>query len=145
MNPNRAEGQRQPADRLEAYQFHLPPAPVPLSNTKNSVEIVKRMFLRAIVLDPNYARAYAMLSATYMAAWIHPLDNDCLSAAALERAHRFARKAVQLDPNLPIAHAQLGTVLTFEDQHEQSIAQFEKAIALNPIFTEIRHVATFRG
>ena len=99
---------------------------------------VRRLLERSISLDPNYARAYARLSATYWAAWFHPLDEDYLSTAALERAHRFAQKAVQLDPNLPIAHAQLGMVLTFEGQHEQSIAHFEKAIALNPNYTDWR-------
>jgi adenylate cyclase len=64
------------------------------------------------------------------------LDEDYRTA--LERAHRLARKAVQLDPNLPIAHACLGLVLTFEGQREQSIAEFEKAIALNPNFTDWR-------
>jgi hypothetical protein len=73
---------------------------------------VRRLLERSISLDPNYARAYAMLSATHMAAWVHPLDEDYFSAAALERAHRLAQKAVQLDPNLPLAHAQLGIVLT---------------------------------
>jgi adenylate cyclase len=67
-----------------------------------------------------------------------PLDEDFLSPAALERAHRLARRAVELDPNLPIAHAHLGRVLTFEGQHEQSVAEFEKAMALNPNFTDWR-------
>jgi adenylate cyclase len=61
-----------------------------------------------------------------------------LSPTALERAHRLAWKAVQLDPNLPVAHARFGMVLTTEGQHEQSVAEFEKAIALNPNFTDWR-------
>jgi adenylate cyclase len=91
---------------------------------------------RTISLDPNYARAYAMLSQTHLAAWIQPLDEDHLNPAALERAHRLARKALQLGPDLSIAHAQLGGVLTFEGRHELAIAEFEKAVALNPNFTD---------
>jgi adenylate cyclase len=98
----------------------------------------RRLLERSIALDPNYARAYAMLSNTHLVAWLEPLDEDHLSPATLERAHRLARKAVQLDPNLPIAHAHLGLPLTFQGQHEQSIAEFEKAIALNPNFTDWR-------
>ena len=97
---------------------------------------LRRLLERSISLDPNYARAYAMLSVAHFMAWVEPLDEDHLSPAVLERAHRFARKAVQLDPNLPIAHAQLGKVLTFEGQHDQSIAAFEKAFALNRNFTD---------
>ena len=96
----------------------------------------RRLLERSISLDPNYARAYAALSATHLVSWYEPLDEDCRTA--LERAHQLARKAVQLDPNLPIAHANLGWVLTFQGQHEQSIAEFEMAIALNPNFTDSR-------
>jgi adenylate cyclase len=96
----------------------------------------RRLFERSVFLDPNYARAYATLSYTHLFAWIFRLDEDHLSPTALERAHRLARKAVELDPNLPIAHAHLGMVLTFRGQHEQSIAEFEKAMALNPNFTD---------
>ncbi len=99
---------------------------------------VRRLLERSIALDPNYARAYATLANTHLIAWVQPVDEDHLIPAALERAHRLAWKAVQLDPNLPIAHAHLGNVLTFKGQHEQSIAEFEKAIALNPNFTDWR-------
>ena len=61
-----------------------------------------------------------------------PLDSDLLNPAALDLAHQFARKAVQLDPNLPMAHANLGQVLMWKRQHDASIAAFERAVALNP-------------
>src|SRR5262249_40276237 len=96
----------------------------------------RRLLERSVSLDPNYARAFSMLSQTYLAAWTHPLDEDHLKPAALGRAHDFARKSIQLGPELSIAHAQLGRVLTFEGQHEQAIAAFEKAVALNPNFTD---------
>ena len=98
----------------------------------------RRLLDRSIAIDPHYARAYAALSITHVTAWMQPLDEDHLIPAALERAHRLARKAVELDPNLPIAHANLGRVLTFQGQHEQSVAEFEKAMALNPNFTDWR-------
>jgi len=41
---------------------------------------------------------------------------------------------VQLDRNLPEAHAALGVILPFKHQHDASIAAFEKAVALNPNF-----------
>ena len=71
-------------------------------------------------------------------AWINSLDGDFLSPVALDRAHLFGRNAVQLDRNLPQGHAQLGYVLAFEAQHELSIAEFERAIELNPNFTDRR-------
>jgi hypothetical protein len=49
-----------------------------------------------------------MLSYNHVVAWIQPLDEDHLSPIALERAHRFVRKSLQLEPNLPIARAHAG-------------------------------------
>ena len=142
---NKAEAERtllKPPATWQAHDFFMRASDF-FSATWSSPNLgnlyeARRLLERSISLDPNYARAYAMLSNTHLVAWVHPLDEDHLSPAALERAHRFARKAVQLDPNLPIAHAHLGVVLTFEGQHEQSIAEFEKAIALNPNFTDWR-------
>ena len=59
----------------------------------------------------------------------------------MERAHQFAQKAVELDPNLPQARAQLGLVLVWRRQNDASIASFERAIALNPHFSDWRFAA----
>jgi adenylate cyclase len=140
---NKAEVERtllKPPATWQAYDFFLRASAI---NTamRSSFSVadlyeVRRLLEHSIALDPLYARAYATLSGTHLFAWIFPLDEDCLNPVALERAHHLARRAVQLDPNLPVAHAHLGSVLTFEGQHEQSIAEFKKAIALNPNFTD---------
>jgi len=142
---NKAEAERtllKPPATWQAYDFFMRASDL-FSSTWSSPNMsnlyeARRLLERSISIDSNYARAYAMLSLTHLTAWVHPLDEDHLSPAAFERAQRSARKAVQLDPNLPIAHARLGAVLTFEGQHERSIAAFEKAIALNPNFTDWR-------
>jgi adenylate cyclase len=51
----------------------------------------------------------------------------------------LACKAVQLDPNLPQAHAQLGHVLCKRCENEAALAAFERATALNPNFTDWRY------
>jgi adenylate cyclase len=98
----------------------------------------RRLLEHSLSIDPNYARSYAMLANTHATAWITPLDEDFLRDAARERAYALACKAVQLDPNLPQAHACLGLVLNFKHKHEAAIAEFEKAIALNPNFSDFR-------
>jgi adenylate cyclase len=60
---------------------------------------------------------------------------DHLNPAALDRAYQLARRAVQLDANLPEAHAVLGQALHRRREHEAAIAEFERAMALNPNFT----------
>lgn len=142
---NRAEAERtllKPPATWQAYDFFMRATDVFIA-ARSSFNVAdlyeaRRLLERSIALDPNYARAYATLSHTHLLAWIFRLDEDHLSPTAIERAYRLAWKAIQLDPNLPIAHANLGHVLSFEGQHDQSIAEFERAIALNPNFTDWR-------
>jgi adenylate cyclase len=68
------------------------------------------------------------------------VDKDFRSAAVLERAVQLAHEALRLDPNLPQAHAQMGMLLTCKHQHEASIVEFEKAIALNANYTDWRFI-----
>ncbi len=139
---NKAEAERtslKPPATWQAYDFLMRASAVwsarnaaDLHESRRLLYESRRLLDRSISLDPNYARAYAMLSQTYLVAWTQPLDEDHLNPAALERAHRLATTSLQLGPDLSLAHAQLGAVLTFEGQHEQAIAKFEKAVALNP-------------
>jgi adenylate cyclase len=141
---NKAEAERtllKPPATWQAHDFFMRASDIFSARGSSSFTVAdlyeaRQLLERSIALDPNYERAYATLSYTHVFAWMFRLDEDHLSPTALERAHRLARKAVELDPNLPIAHAHLGMVLTFRGQHEQSIAEFEKAMALNPNFTD---------
>ena len=92
----------------------------------------RRLLQHSLSMDANYARSYALLANTYHAAWVNALDGDFLNSGALDLAHQFARKAVQLDPSLHLAHASLGLALMFKREHDASIAACERAIALNP-------------
>ena len=146
VHVNKAEAERtllKPPATWQAYDFLMRASDVwsmrdaaDLHEGQHLLYEARRLLDRSIALDPNYARAHALLSQTHLAAWVQPLGEDHLNPVALERAQRFARKSLQLGPDLPIAHAQLGRVLTFEGQHEQAIAEFEKAVALNPNFTD---------
>jgi adenylate cyclase len=108
---------------------------------------VRRFLEQAVAIDPNYARAYARLSWTHLTAWLNSLDSDYLNPAALDRAYQLARKAVQLDPNLPQARAHLAQVLVRRREHEEAVAEFERTVALNRNFTDWRfaEVLVFAG
>jgi adenylate cyclase len=142
---DKAEAERtllKPPATWQAYDFFMRASDIwstfwSSPNVANLYE-TRRLLECSISLDPNYARAYAVLSNTHVTAWLQPMDEDYLNPTALERAHHFAQKAVQLDPNLPIAHAHFGNVLAFQGWHERSVAEFERAIALNPNFTDWR-------
>jgi adenylate cyclase len=142
---NKAEAERtllKPPATWQAYDFYMRAADT-LVSFQSSYKVeelyeARRLLERSLDLDPTYARTHAALSIVFTTAWINSLDGNFLDPATLDLAHRFARNAVQLDHNLPQAHAQLGYVLAFEAQHELSIAEFERAGALNPNFTDRR-------
>ncbi len=131
-----------PPTTWQAYDYHMRATEAlvsfwPSFDVERLYE-TRRLLERSLTLDANYARAYGTLSHTYAVAWTNPVDDDFLNPAALDRAYTLALKGVQLDPNLPLAHAHLGSVLTWKRQLDAALAEFEKAMALNPNFTDWR-------
>jgi len=139
---NKAEIERtlnKAPEAWQAYDYYLRAADKRASflSSLESTELYewRRLLEQSLAIDPNYARAHAGLARTHIAAWLLSLDDDYLNPLSLDRAHQFARKAVQLDSNLPDAHAALGLALLHRQQHEAAITEFERAMALNPNFT----------
>jgi adenylate cyclase len=146
---SKAEAERtllEPPASLQAHDYYMRAA-VALTSYNSSfrredLRDARRLLQHALALDPNYSRAHAALSMTCVSCWAHRWDEDCPWPAALDRAHLSAHKAVQLTPNLPEAHVGLGWALIWKRQHEAAIAEFERAIALNPNFTNWRFAYT---
>jgi adenylate cyclase len=61
----------------------------------------------SLEIDPKYARAYSLLASTHRVAWLNPVNDEYLTAAALDQAIALARTAIECDPNLPEAYAEL--------------------------------------
>jgi adenylate cyclase len=116
----------------EAYFLHL------TRRTKASLYEARQLLEQSLAIDPDYAPACARLSLTHLYAYFDPYDGDYLSPAALARALDLAKTAVHLDPQLPLARAQLGWVLAWNRQHDDAVAEFERAFALNPNFIDNR-------
>ena len=102
----------------------------------------RRGLERALAIDPNYARAHAALSRSSMELWIRRWDDSRPWTAAIEAAHRSAREAVRLAPNLSDAHVALGWALSYMRQHEAALTEFERATQLNPNFTDYHFAFT---
>jgi adenylate cyclase len=143
---NRAEIERallKPPAAWEAYDYYLRGVEAFFLHTnrrtKASLYDSRRFLEQSLAIDPDYARAAAMLSWTHVDAYVEPFDGDYLSPAALDRALELAETAVRLDARLPQARAQLGYVLLYKRQHEAALAEFEHAFALNPNFIDQRY------
>jgi len=90
-------------------------------------------FEKAVELDPQYARAYAALAATYMQVWKrfwHVKVGLVYLHDLRFLAEEFLEKAL-LDPT-PLAHQVAASMFTQQGRHEEAIAEAERAISLDP-------------
>jgi adenylate cyclase len=88
--------------------------------------------------DPKYARAHSLLASTHRVAWLNALNDEYLNPSTLDRAITSAYTAIELDPNLPDAYAELGYTIIRKGDFAAAAAAAKKAIALNPNFADYR-------
>ena len=97
----------------------------------------RRLFEQAFAADPRYAPAVQGLAYTYAAAFLEPMRDGRFSGelrqpATLDRALVLAQQAVELDPYLAEAHATLAWVLHWQYRRSEALAEFRRALELNP-------------
>lgn len=92
----------------------------------------------SLKIDPQYARTHSLLASTHRVAWLNPLNDEYLNPPALDRAIALACMAIELDPNLPEAYAELAYTIVRKRNFDAAAAAAEKAIALNPNFADYR-------
>lgn len=86
---------------------------------------------RAIVLDPNYSRAYSALSDRYLLLWRHSLADD--PDVALNRARTAATRAIELNNNSAASRDTLAKIYLYADlDHYLALATISKALEINP-------------
>ncbi len=143
VHMNKAETERAPAKRpavWQAYDHYLRGAHTfalfHSSVNKEDLLQVRRSLDQVLAIDPNYARAHAILSRSSIQLWVHRWDDVGPWTAAIDGAYQSAHEAVRLAPDLSDAHVALGWTLSFMRQHEAAIAEFERAIELNPNLTD---------
>ena len=131
---------------VEAYDYFLRGLEYHFHPTKEKNIQARLMFEKAIELDSEFAAAYAQLGRTHLRGYSHMWSQD---PKGLNRAFDLAQKARDLDDTLPEAYFVFGQVYYYERQHEQAIAQLEKAITLSPNYAdavaELGDVLSFAG
>jgi tetratricopeptide (TPR) repeat protein len=103
----------------------------------------RRHIGQSLAFDPKYARAFAALSRSHATGFLNPVDAEFLNTSAIERAHDLVCTALELDADLPEALAILSNVLAWKAEHDAAIAAFERALQINPNFTNSRFSAVF--
>jgi len=116
-------------DNLGAYDLVLRGSALLNRYTRESNELAREMFERAIQIDPDYTSAYEGLVWTRLMAWMHAWDHD---PKLLDDALALGKKAVSLDESSPQGHVILGNVYLWKKRHQEAITELKKAVSLNP-------------
>ena len=120
---------RIPTENLTAYDSLLRGLSHFSRLTKEENAKARKMFERAVELDPEYAFAYGLLGFAYLMDYSIGWHRD---PRTLEQVSEFARKAISLDDSSSFAHVLLAEVYITEGQFEQAISHAERALSLNP-------------
>ena len=118
------EAIRRPETIIEAYEYFLKGRQLFHQLALNKA---KKLFEKAIELDPRYAPAYAGLADahSWLYEWVGSKDVD------LEAAERNSQKALSLAPNLSESHSSRGFVLSLAKRYDEAEQEFKEAIRLN--------------
>jgi adenylate cyclase len=95
----------------------------------------RRLFEEAIEIAPDYSRAQSAISRTHNLDWRYAWS--AAPEASLDAAIAFARRATGLDRLDARGFAELGNAKLYKKQHDESLAEYAHAIALNPNDSDI--------
>jgi adenylate cyclase len=124
-----------PTANVEAYTYYLRGREFLHRHSKSYYQLARRMFAKAVELDPLYARAYAGIADCDSFMFLHyhvDVGTDSILATTA--------KALTLDDRLAEAHASRGLALSVGQRYEEAMAEFEQAIALDPNLFEAHYL-----
>jgi adenylate cyclase len=95
----------------------------------------RRLFEEAIKYAPRYSRAHSSISRTHNLDWRYSWSDS--DDDSLKYAIAFARAAKKLDRLDARGFAELGYALLYRRQHDEALAEYAQALALNPNDSDI--------
>jgi adenylate cyclase len=101
-------------------------------NRREDFVEARQFFQRALEADREFVSALSGLSDVLSYEVIYSFTDE--PAVQAEQAVQFARRAVEIDDEDPVAHVSLGRACLFSDQLENAVGAFQKALQLNPYF-----------
>jgi adenylate cyclase len=117
-------------NNLKAFLKYLQAREYLLRWNKDDNLMARQVFEDVIALDPNYSSAYSALAWTYLNDIYFNTTKSPKKSIAL--ASETVQKALALDDTLSVAIETLGYIYLLKRQHEKAIAEYERAINLNP-------------
>ena len=119
---------------LEAYDYFLRGKAAFLARQPTGNDAARRMYQKAIELDPAFARAYSGLALTHADDYRNQWTTD--GQGALARAFELAHTALRMDPDLSEVYAVLAYVHAVRLQYDQAIKLARRAITLAPSYAD---------
>jgi adenylate cyclase len=119
--------EKKPTENTEAYTYFLQGSEL-LRNHISAREALT-LFEKAIDLDPKFAKAYVGVADCHLALGESALDSWGVSISS---AKGSLERAINLDPDLPEAHASLSGLLFDQDDMPGAEAEARRALELNP-------------
>ena len=124
--------QRKAPDNLDAWDLVMRALSHYWRVTREDNVVAQALLEKAISFDPNYGQALGVLATSYMFS-AHMGWADMTTAAPI--AERAALAAIRSDSEDPWAHHALGAVYLFARRFDNSLAEYELALRLNPNFS----------
>jgi TolB-like protein/Flp pilus assembly protein TadD len=124
-----------PAADVQAYDYYLRGRQFFHQFRRSGIQFARRMFERAMEIDPRYAIAYA--GAADCCSFLYMYWDA--SKANLEGADAYSKKALELGPELAEAHASRGLAVSLSKRYDEAEREFQTAIRLNPQLFEAHY------
>ena len=113
-----------PTDNLQAYDLYLRGKSYARRLQRQDLEFALQMFENAVILDPNFALAYAAIA--NVCAQNH--YNYGRDPVWMERAMKASETAVVLRPDLPEVQVAQSWILYANGKYDEAVAVVQKAI-----------------
>ena len=127
--------EKAPTESVRAYEYYLRGRQIEHQLRRSALQYARRMFDRAIEIDPNFARAHAGIADCCSFLYMY-WDG---SNANLEAADASSQRALELDPASAEAHTSRGVALTLRRDYPGARREFDLALSLNPVLYEAHY------
>jgi len=124
--------QRKPPDSLDAWDLVMRALSHYWRVTRQDNLVAQALLEKAIAIDPNYGQALGVLATSHTFSAHMGWADMAVSAPSAERS---ALAAILVDSEDPWAHHALGCAYLFMRRFDDSLAEFELALRLNPNFS----------
>jgi TolB-like protein/Tfp pilus assembly protein PilF len=124
--------QRKAPDSMDAWDLVMRALSHYWRVTRQDNVVAQALLEKATAIDPNYGQAHGLLATSHTFSAHMGWEEMAKSVPAAEWS---ALAAIRADSEDPWAHLALGSVYLFTRRFEDSLAEFELALQLNPNFS----------